>query len=73
MDYDLIIKHGTIVDGTGAPRYEADLAIADGKIAAIGQVSGRRARSSTRLAWSSRPASSIRIVITTPRSAGIRC
>jgi N-acyl-D-aspartate/D-glutamate deacylase len=40
MDYDLIIKHGTIVDGTGAPRYEADLAVANGKIAAIGQISG---------------------------------
>jgi len=40
MDYDLIISHGTIVDGTGAPRYEADLGIADGKIAAIGQISG---------------------------------
>jgi N-acyl-D-amino-acid deacylase len=39
MDYDLIIKHGTIVDGTGAPRYEADLAVANGKIAAIGEVS----------------------------------
>ncbi len=38
MDYDLIIKHGTIVDGTGAPRYEADLAVANGKIAAIGEV-----------------------------------
>src|SRR5260370_5710523 len=40
MDYDLIIKHGTIVDGTGAPRYEADLGVAGGKIAAIGQISG---------------------------------
>ncbi|HEV3112033.1 MAG TPA: amidohydrolase family protein [Candidatus Binataceae bacterium] len=40
MDYDLIIKKPTIVDGTGAPRYEADLAIAGGKIAAIGQISG---------------------------------
>ena len=40
MDYDLIIKHGTIVDGTGAPRYEADLGISGGKIAAIGQISG---------------------------------
>jgi N-acyl-D-amino-acid deacylase len=40
MDYDLIIKHGTIVDGTGTPRYEGDLAIADGKIAAIGAVNG---------------------------------
>ena len=40
MDYDLIIKHGTIVDGTGAPRYEADLGVSGGKIAAIGQISG---------------------------------
>jgi N-acyl-D-amino-acid deacylase len=40
MDYDLIIKHGTIVDGTGAPRYEADLAIGGGKIAAIGETNG---------------------------------
>jgi N-acyl-D-aspartate/D-glutamate deacylase len=41
MDYDLIISHGTIVDGTGAPRFEGDLGIADGKIKAIGQVRGR--------------------------------
>ena len=40
MDYDLIISHGTIVDGTGAPRYEADVGIAGGKIAAIGKISG---------------------------------
>ena len=40
MDYDLIIRKPTIVDGTGAPRYEADLAITGGKIAAIGQISG---------------------------------
>jgi N-acyl-D-amino-acid deacylase len=40
MDYDLIIKRGTIVDGSGAPRYEADLAVAAGQIAAIGEVNG---------------------------------
>jgi N-acyl-D-amino-acid deacylase len=40
MDYDLIVRKATIVDGTGAPRYEADLAVADGKIAAIGQLKG---------------------------------
>jgi len=37
MAYDLIIKGGTIVDGTGAPRYRADVAIAQGRIAEIGQ------------------------------------
>ena len=33
MTYDIIIKGGTIVDGTGAARFGADLALAHGKIA----------------------------------------
>jgi N-acyl-D-aspartate/D-glutamate deacylase len=32
----LVIRNGTIVDGSGGDPYEADLAIADGKIAAVG-------------------------------------
>src|SRR5437868_12967465 len=35
-DFDIIIKGGTIVDGTRTPRYVSDLAIKDGKIAQIG-------------------------------------
>jgi N-acyl-D-amino-acid deacylase len=38
MPYDLVIKNGTVVDGTGAPRLIADIAVADGRIAAIGKV-----------------------------------
>src|SRR2546423_3114640 len=38
MSYDLLIKTGTVVDGTGAPRYRADIAVANGKIAEIGKV-----------------------------------
>ena len=38
--YDLIIKNGKIVDGTGSPAYMGDLAIRDGVIAAVGNVSG---------------------------------
>ena len=38
MSYDLLIKNGTVVDGTGAPSYQADVAVADGKIAAIGKI-----------------------------------
>ena len=34
-EYDLVIRGGTIVDGTGIPRYKADLAIKDGRIAKI--------------------------------------
>jgi N-acyl-D-amino-acid deacylase len=42
-DYDLIIEHGRIVDGTGAPWYAADLGIRAGHIAAIGQLKGATA------------------------------
>jgi N-acyl-D-amino-acid deacylase len=35
-DFDIIIKGGTIVDGTRTPRYVSDLAIKNGKIAQIG-------------------------------------
>jgi N-acyl-D-amino-acid deacylase len=38
MSYDLVIKNGTVVDGTGAQRYQADVAIQDGKVAEIGKV-----------------------------------
>jgi N-acyl-D-aspartate/D-glutamate deacylase len=33
--YDVVIRGGTIVDGTGIPRFQADLAIKDGRIAMI--------------------------------------
>src|SRR4051812_31282332 len=36
--YDIILRHGRIVDGTGNPAYHAALAIKDGKVAAIGQL-----------------------------------
>ena len=38
MSYDLLIKNGTVVDGTGAPQYRADVAVANGKIAEIGKI-----------------------------------
>jgi N-acyl-D-amino-acid deacylase len=34
--YDIVIRNGRIVDGTGSPWYSGDIAIRDGKIAAIG-------------------------------------
>ena len=33
--YDILLKNGTIIDGTGEKPYQADVAIEDGKIAAI--------------------------------------
>ena len=36
--YDLLIRGGTVIDGTGRAGFSADVAIADGKIAEIGRV-----------------------------------
>src|SRR2546426_357934 len=38
--FDLILRKGRIIDGTGNPAYFADLAVKDGRIAAIGKVRG---------------------------------
>ncbi len=36
QDYDLIIRNGSVVDGTGAAPFAADVAVKDGVIAAVG-------------------------------------
>jgi len=41
--YDLVIRNATVIDGTRAPRYEADIAVAGGRIAAIGKLDDARA------------------------------
>ncbi|HEX9686157.1 MAG TPA: amidohydrolase family protein [Burkholderiales bacterium] len=40
MPYDLLITNGAIVDGKGGPRVNADVAVRDGRIAALGRVEG---------------------------------
>ena len=42
--FDLLIRGGTLVDGTGAPAQRGDLGIANGLIAAFGEVHGTAAR-----------------------------
>jgi len=41
MAHDLVIRKGTIADGKGSPLFEADIAVDDGVIAAIGDVKAR--------------------------------
>src|SRR5262249_4541513 len=38
MSFDLVIRNGTVVDGSGLPRYRADVGVRQGKIAAIGRI-----------------------------------
>jgi N-acyl-D-aspartate/D-glutamate deacylase len=42
--YDLVIRNARVVDGTGNPWFAADVAVKDGKIAAVGRVTGTAAR-----------------------------
>jgi len=42
--YDLLIRNGMIVDGTGSPWYRGDVAVRGDRIAAVGQLRGARAR-----------------------------
>jgi N-acyl-D-aspartate/D-glutamate deacylase len=43
MPYDLLITNGTIVDGTGGARFNADVAVRGGSIAALGKIDGSAA------------------------------
>jgi N-acyl-D-amino-acid deacylase len=42
--YDLIIRNGDLIDGTGAPRRAADVGVVDGEIVAIGNLAAARAQ-----------------------------
>ena len=44
MAYGLVVRGGLIVDGTGAQAYGGDIAIQDGRIVAVGEVSGEAIR-----------------------------
>src|SRR6476646_9441350 len=44
MPFDVLIVHGRIVDGTGSPWYSGNIGIRGGKIAAIGNLAGSKAK-----------------------------
>jgi len=41
MSYDVVIRGGTVIDGTGAPARSGDVALLDGRISEVGRVTGR--------------------------------
>ena len=45
-EYDLVIRGGAVVDGTGAERFRADVAIVGDRIAEVGRVTSRGGRGS---------------------------
>src|ERR1051325_4742882 len=44
VDYDLIIRNGRVIDGSGRPAFTADVAIKDDRITRIGNLRGARAK-----------------------------
>src|SRR3989442_9549899 len=44
MTYDLLIKNGRIIDGSGRPAFHGDVAVAQGKIVELGRLDGSARR-----------------------------
>jgi N-acyl-D-amino-acid deacylase len=43
-EFDLVIRGGTVIDGTRMPRYRADIGIKDGKVAKLGNLKAHQAK-----------------------------
>ena len=44
MAYDLLIKNGRVVDGSGGPSFQADVAVHQGKIVGVGKFNAAATR-----------------------------
>ena len=71
MEYDLLVRGGRVMDGSGLPSYNADVAIKDGKIVKLGRIDGGAAKTLDVGGLVVAPGSSTIIPIWTRRFFGI--
>jgi len=72
MPYDLVIKNGVLIDGSGLPRHHADVAVRYGRIAAVGRIRERAREVIDADGLVVAPASSTATPTWTRRSSGTR-
>src|SRR2546423_3345558 len=51
MKFELLIRNATLIDGTRAPRFEADIGVKDGKICSIGSLTSSKANVEIDASW----------------------
>jgi N-acyl-D-amino-acid deacylase len=44
VEYDLVVRNGTVIDGTGMPGFQADVAVAGSRVRAVGRIKDRARR-----------------------------
>ena len=70
--FDVLIRNGSVVDGTGAPARGADVGIRDGRIVSLERSTERARRTIDADGLTLVPGSSTCTRTTTPRCSGIR-
>jgi len=70
MSYDIVIKGGSVIDGSGKPLFTADVAIEAGKITEIGRINSAAGRIINADGLAVAPGFIDPTPITMPRSAG---
>ena len=53
MAYDLLIRNGRVVDGSGMPSFRADIGVKDGKITEVAPWSQENEHSGSQVTWAS--------------------